>query len=322
MMKKYLAVPAVLAVGTLGLTACGQTQQSSSKQAVAQVTTTATQTVTQTPTVQKPPAPEVLHVGHMQTLHADNEDMDMNVTVTSVVPLQGDELNTPDNGKHYVGVNLKYSNPSENSDSYDDSPDNETSLVTSDGHTIDSDAANLDVCSNNGDIKVAPGATRQTCVTFQVPDNQKVTQVEVALDSGFDTAVDWSINTRTQEQIAQRTRQPVTNARGGYVPPSTSNTVPPSTSDTVSSLTPTYCSNGVYIGADVSCSLAENVFSATYSQWSNNGNVFPSSLSGVHSPVTGQNYDLNLVSQIASWALYQSNTGIYVSIGENALAVY
>jgi hypothetical protein len=56
-MKRYLAVPAVLAVGALGLTACGQTQQSSSTKPVAQVAT-ATTTATQTPTVQKPPAPE------------------------------------------------------------------------------------------------------------------------------------------------------------------------------------------------------------------------------------------------------------------------
>ena len=93
-------------------------------------------------------------------------------------------------------------------------------------------------------------------------------------------------------------------------------------SDTVSSLTPTYCSNGVYIGQNVSCGFAENVFDAVYSQWNNNGNVFPSSLSGVNSPATGQNYDLTLVSSTPSWALYQSNTGVYVSVGEYALSVY
>lgn len=96
----------------------------------------------------------------------------------------------------------------------------------------------------------------------------------------------------------------------------------PGTSDAVSSLTPTYCSNGVYVETGVTCGFAENVFAAVYSQWKDNGNVFPSSLSSVYSPAAGSSFDLTLVSSTPSWALYQNSAGQYMSIGEYALSVY
>lgn len=129
-------------------------------------------------------------VGTNQTLSADQENDQIDTTVTAVQDLAPDQFNQPNSGMHYVGVFVKYHNMG--ATTFDDSPDNDVTLITNADNTISADVADVGGCSNDGDLKVGPGETLRTCVTFQEPNDQHVKTVEVSLDSGNDAPGEWS----------------------------------------------------------------------------------------------------------------------------------
>jgi hypothetical protein len=135
------------------------------------------------------PIPSV-PVGTNQTLSADQENDQIDTTVTAVQDLAPDQFNTPDRGKHYVGVFLKLRNLGNTV--FNDAPGNDITLITNKGDTISSDLANVGGCSNSGDLKVGPGESLRTCVTFQEPNDQTFKTVQVSLDSGNDPPGEWT----------------------------------------------------------------------------------------------------------------------------------
>jgi len=203
-----------------------------------------------------------------------------------------------------------------------------TQALTQEGGYLQAVSSTLSNPSNSsaGSLQSLASATNAAFVPLNTVADGGSTSVY-----GVDNLLSWVSGAQAaaqkahDAQQAQQQQPNVTNnnyySNGGDT--SGQSTVNDSTdTDTVSPMTPTYCSNGVYVGADVTCGFAENVFDSVYSQWDNNGNVFPSNVYSVNSPATGQSYDLTLVSSTPSWALYENNNGGYVSIGEYALSVY
>jgi hypothetical protein len=183
-------------------------------------------------------------VGHDQQLSADQESDTIDMTVTAVQPLAPDQFNTPDPGKHYVGVFLKYQNLG--TTTYNDAPGNEVMLILDDDTTVNSDIANVGGCSNNGNLTVGAGETIRSCVTSQVPDNRTIKSVEVALDSGHDPPGEWRLGAAASS-AATTASTPTSGGSAGL---------------------PNHCSPGLTATQSVSCSLASNVF---YEYFRNNG---------------------------------------------------
>jgi hypothetical protein len=110
---------------------------------------------------------------------SDSSGTKIDVTVEKVIdPASGaNQYSNPASGKHFVGVKLRVQNKA--ATSYQNNANNETTIVLSTGKTRDADYNPIAGCGNfdNGQIKLASGASSTGCVTFQVPNGQKVTKI-------------------------------------------------------------------------------------------------------------------------------------------------
>jgi hypothetical protein len=110
---------------------------------------------------------------------SDSSGTKLDVTVEKVIdPASGaNQYSNPASGKHFVGVKLHVKNKA--ATSYQNNANNETTIVLSTGKTGHADYNPIAGCGNfdNGQIKLASGASSTGCVTFQVPNGQKVTKI-------------------------------------------------------------------------------------------------------------------------------------------------
>lgn len=124
------------------------------------------------------PAPASAQVG--QTLHvSDSSGTMLDVTVEKVIdPAAGaNQYSTPASGEHFVGVRLRVRNAA--ASTYQNNANNETTIVLSNGKTRKASYNPIAGCGNfsSGQVKLSSHASASGCVTFQVPDGQKVTKV-------------------------------------------------------------------------------------------------------------------------------------------------
>jgi Domain of unknown function (DUF4352) len=110
---------------------------------------------------------------------SDSNGTKLEVTLTQVIDPAGvaSQYSQPALGKHFVGVKLRVQNKA--ATSYENNANNETTIVLTDGKTDDAGYNPIAVCGNfdNGQIKLAAGASATGCVTFQVANGEKVAQV-------------------------------------------------------------------------------------------------------------------------------------------------
>jgi hypothetical protein len=110
---------------------------------------------------------------------SDSSGSKLDVTVEKVIdPASGaNQYSNPASGKHFVGVKLRVRNKA--ATTYQNNANNETTIVLSTGKTRHADYNPIAGCGNfdNGQIKLASGASSTGCVTFQVPNGQKVTEI-------------------------------------------------------------------------------------------------------------------------------------------------
>lgn len=132
------------------------------------------------------PAAAAAHVGSTLTVQ-DEQNNKMNVTVNQIVdPAQGaDQFTTPDAGKRFVAVILTIAD--ESNQAIDEDPNNDTSIIGSDGQSYSSDIDSLAGCTNFNDGQLQEGAGESTkgCVAFQVPTGVTVSKVKFSPSSGF-----------------------------------------------------------------------------------------------------------------------------------------
>jgi hypothetical protein len=122
-------------------------------------------------------------------------DTKMRVTVTKVVdPLPAPEFQEPDHGKRYVGVYVKLRNVG--STTYDDSPSNGATLITSGDEQADSTLLEGGDCSSDfaSSAKISPGSQEQGCIAFQIKRSKRPRRFQFGLDSGFGPQTgEWSL---------------------------------------------------------------------------------------------------------------------------------
>ncbi len=124
---------------------------------------------------------------------SDSSGTKLGVIVERVTdPASGaNEYSKPAAGKHFVGVKLHITNAA--AKSYENNANNETTIVLSNGHTTVADYNPIAGCGNfdNGQVKLASGASATGCVTFQVPNGQKLVAVRYGNTVFPGTTAEW-----------------------------------------------------------------------------------------------------------------------------------
>jgi hypothetical protein len=110
---------------------------------------------------------------------SDSSGAKLDVTLKQVInPADGaSQYSKPASGQHFVGVQLHVRN--EAAASFENNANNETTIVLSNGKKDEADYNPIAGCGNfdNGQVKLAAGASATGCVTFQVPNGEKIAEV-------------------------------------------------------------------------------------------------------------------------------------------------
>jgi hypothetical protein len=110
---------------------------------------------------------------------SDSSGTQLEVTLQKVIdPASGaSQYSKAASGKHFVGIKLQIKNKA--SATYQNNANNETTITLSGGKTLHANYNPIANCGNfdNGQITLKSGAASTGCVTFQVPNGQKVIQV-------------------------------------------------------------------------------------------------------------------------------------------------
>ncbi|WP_042376699.1 DUF4352 domain-containing protein [Streptacidiphilus melanogenes] len=129
------------------------------------------------------------------TIALKGMDTSADVTVVKIVdnPAGADDYTTPDSGKRFFAVQFRIKDTG--SKAYSDSPSNGAKLVDSQGQSYDADVSDTKAgTSFPATVNLSPGATGLGFITFQVPSNAKITQIQFGLDSGFaDQTGQWNV---------------------------------------------------------------------------------------------------------------------------------
>lgn len=139
-----------------------------------------------------PTTPGPAQIGDTITLSGMDNQMD--VTMLKVIdPVAASQFDTPPNGQKLVGIEFKMKNVGTNA--YGDSPDNGAELILRDDTQADTTITTDPPCDSPGHWNIAPGATRQGCLAFQVPTGAQPKTVQLTLDSGMaDQTGEWTVN--------------------------------------------------------------------------------------------------------------------------------
>lgn len=126
---------------------------------------------------------------------SDSSGTELDVTVEKVInPASGaNQYSNPASGKHFVGVKLRVRNTA--AVTYQNNANNETTIVLSNGKTGHANYSPIAGCGNfsNGQIKLASRASATGCVTFQVPNGQKITKVRYHNTVFPGTTAEWHL---------------------------------------------------------------------------------------------------------------------------------
>jgi Domain of unknown function (DUF4352) len=126
---------------------------------------------------------------------SDSSGTKLDVTVEKVIdPASGANKYTKSaSGKHFIGVQLRVHNAA--TTAYQNNANNETTIVLSNRKTRDAAYNPIAGCGNfdNGQIKLATGASGTGCVTFQVPNGDKVAAVRYGNTVYPGTAAEWRL---------------------------------------------------------------------------------------------------------------------------------
>jgi hypothetical protein len=138
-----------------------------------------------TPSYQPPHSLRAGPAAPGEQLRISTRTGEIRVGVVSVVdPVdRGGYYRGPRAGTRWVGVRLRIANVG--STTYDDDPANDTRLVAG-GHVIQADSALLTSCDVFPvQVTLAPGASREGCIIFEVPTGSSPRQLRFASDSYF-----------------------------------------------------------------------------------------------------------------------------------------
>jgi len=191
-MHRTLSAAAAVALAA-GLTACSLSKVSTTPAngptaPAAAAHSTAPSTAATTSAPQK-------KAGLGDTINVTDRDTNLAVTLVKIVdPAQGsDEFTKPEAGKHFVAVQVRIVNKGQKV--YSDDPAADVKVKNAVGETMSiafaTTTAGADMPNS---VDLTPGDTALGFVDFQVPDGQKIAQVQYALISlGGDHVAQWTI---------------------------------------------------------------------------------------------------------------------------------
>lgn len=126
---------------------------------------------------------------------SNSNSTQLEVTVTRVIdPAQGtDAYTAPAAGKHFVGVELSIRNTA--ATKYQNNANNETTATLASGRRLTAAYESIVGCQNfdNGQVTVSPGKSQAGCVTFQVPNGDRIAVVRYASATFPGTAAQWHL---------------------------------------------------------------------------------------------------------------------------------
>lgn len=190
---------ALVAAVALGASACSasqgavatKTSSSSTSSLPASTLPSSTPTLAVTPTTISPPA----HVGGAVFLPGVNDVPPARVTLVKVIdPAQGaDQFATPVAGGKFVGVQLRITFGGDGPVFVDVAGD--TILDDSSGDPYQPTEANIQNCpAFNLGPSVSPGATVLGCLTFQIADDTKASEITFTPNGQFgEVSAEWQI---------------------------------------------------------------------------------------------------------------------------------
>ncbi|MEY9963050.1 hypothetical protein ABIA33_001076 [Streptacidiphilus sp. MAP12-16] len=118
------------------------------------------------------------------------------LTVVKVVdnPKGADDFSTPEAGKRFFAVQFRIKDTG--SGAYSDAPSNGAKVVDSQGQAYTSDLNDTKAGQSfPAAVNIAPGSSGLGFITFQVPANAKITQIQFGLDSGMaDQTGQWNVS--------------------------------------------------------------------------------------------------------------------------------
>jgi hypothetical protein len=200
-MKSLTAVGCILAA--FAASACGSTKVITSTVTTkapsqpASAPTTAASTARSSPSTSSS-TPGVARVGGTIDTKGQDSGEDVAITLIKVEnPAKGGSYDQPDAGTHYVAVQYRIRNSG--STVFNDSMDNDFSLVGRAGQQYDSTFVSSDApCAPLDSVNIAPHDLRLGCTYFEVPDTTaKLGELQFAPDSGFSTDVaQWQLGKR------------------------------------------------------------------------------------------------------------------------------
>jgi hypothetical protein len=127
---------------------------------------------------------------------SDSNGAQLDVTLKKVIdPASGaSSYSNPAKGSHFVGVKLRIHNTA--ATTYQNNANNETTITLSNGKTLHADYNPIANCGDfdNGQITLKAGTTSTGCVTFQVPEGQKVTQVSYSNTVFPGKTAEWQVS--------------------------------------------------------------------------------------------------------------------------------
>lgn len=189
-MKHALTAAAVLAAAA-GLTACTSSSVNTTPANVASTPAGAVHSSAAPTTASS--APKKARLG--DTVNISDQKTSLAVTLVKIVdPAKGsDEFTVPDPGKHFIAVQIRVVN--QGASVYSDDPQADVKVKNAAGETMSiafgTTTAGADMPTS---VDLTPGDTALGFVDFQVPDGQKIAQVQYALISlGGDNVAQWTI---------------------------------------------------------------------------------------------------------------------------------
>ena len=310
--RESLRARAIVAL-VLGVSvaSCGGTQTIVKTVTSSSTTDTAT-TAAQTSAASQTSAAHQAVIGDTLKLQGSGGEL-MAVTVDQVMdPLQVGSADQADAGSRFVGVQITLKNVG--SATYSDSPSNSATLLSNTNEQAKTAIVSGGPCGNDfqSSANIAPGATEQGCVPFQVPTGQSATSLQFTLNSGF-------ANQTGQWSLAGASSASTSSPGATAAAPNTGTISPPSTT-TANPGTLTACDANISAGAGTSCPFAENVFRAVAAGYQQNGSI-PGQITA-SSPVTKQTYSLACQLDASQTITCTSPTGSLVTFSLHSVQVY
>lgn len=189
-MKHALTAAAVLAAAA-GLTACTSSSVNTTPANVASTPAGAVHSSAAPATVSS--APKKARLG--DTVNISDQKTSLAVTLVKIVdPAKGaDEFTVPDAGKHFVAVQIKVVNTGKAV--YSDDPQADVKVKNAAGETMSIAFATTTAGADMPlSVDLTPGDTALGFVDFQVPDGQKIAQVQYAVISfRGDNVAQWTL---------------------------------------------------------------------------------------------------------------------------------